>query len=601
MKKLIVFQKDKVLDFPLETAWNLLVQTNDLNRYIGLFPVQFTPFTEGQESLVRHSEATAFGLIKTEWKENVFEWHRNDYYSIERIYSKGPLSHALWKVSVAKVGENRTRISLKGEFTVHNLFGRIVLHTIIFPQLIKTFDYVNEYEVGSAGSSKRSFLEKKKHNVQNEHLDILIKKLKGLFKEDVMIEQLKQTLLIEEDSKVVSMKPYEWAQKYTFDKRLTVNLFLFATKVGLLDQEWSMMCPNCRVPKGRANTMKQVESKVHCDLCGVDYEVDFDKYIELRFNVHPSIRKTNEETFCINGPMNSPHIISQFRIGANAKKELILSDWTPNLRWRVIKDNRMLPIDTSDVRETTELNFTEKGFSQKIARKSEVIQFYNETDKEIVLVLEETEWDQLALTARDATSFQLFRDLFATEVLATNEQISVGQLTILFTDLKGSTQLYEAIGDGPAYSNVKKHFDYLMGYIRENEGAVVKTIGDSVMAVFTNESNALKAALDIQHNLSLLNKTITKPVEIRIGFHTGPVIAVNANEILDYFGQTVNLAARIQQEGLGNDIILSESTFKDICEQTQYQKIVSELTIETITRQLQGVNKDIKLIRIAVD
>ncbi len=151
------------------------------------------------------------------------------------------------------------------------------------------------------------------------------------------------------------------------------------------------------------------------------------------------------------------------------------------------------------------------------------------------------------LTGRRLISSQTFRDLFNSEVIQGTEGIGVRDLTILFTDLKGSTALYERIGDLKAFSLVHQHFDRLGRVITENSGAFIKTIGDAVMASFLNPLDAVKAALDMNREITRFNRAFTnRDVILKIGIHRGPCIAVTLNDRLDYFGQTVNIAARVQ-------------------------------------------------------
>lgn len=157
---------------------------------------------------------------------------------------------------------------------------------------------------------------------------------------------------------------------------------------------------------------------------------------------------------------------------------------------------------------------------------------------------------------------QEFRDLFSSEVLAPGQQVGIENVTILFSDLRASTTLYETIGDAHAYGQVNRHFDFLTDWIAKNSGSIVKTIGDAVMAVFHRPEQAVKAALDIQRYIENFNASMDYKIVIKVGIHTGPAIAVNSNERLDYFGRTVNLAARIQNESRGNDIVISEQCFE---------------------------------------
>ena len=127
----------------------------------------------------------------------------------------------------------------------------------------------------------------------------------------------------------------------------------------------------------------------------------------------------------------------------------------------------------------------------------------NTTDAEQLVMLERMAWTDQATTAAEVTALQMFRDLFSSEALRPGEQISVGTLTVLFTDLRDSTKLYREIGDATAFGRVMNHFDVLRKAIAEHDGAIVKTIGDAVMAVFrtppSGERDARSAAISPNH------------------------------------------------------------------------------------------------------
>jgi class 3 adenylate cyclase len=181
------------------------------------------------------------------------------------------------------------------------------------------------------------------------------------------------------------------------------------------------------------------------------------------------------------------------------------------------------------------------------------------------LVIEDRRWAQDALTAHEATTMQAFRDLFADAVLRPGDQVAISRIAFLFTDIKGSTDLYNRVGDARAYGFVREHYAVLTRAVREHDGAVVKTIGDAVMAAFTDPLRALDAALTIRDDIVLFNRRLAAEtgsdgvaILVKIGLHSGACIAVTLNDRLDYFGRTVNLAARLQGESAGGDIVLSE-------------------------------------------
>jgi class 3 adenylate cyclase len=151
------------------------------------------------------------------------------------------------------------------------------------------------------------------------------------------------------------------------------------------------------------------------------------------------------------------------------------------------------------------------------------------------------------LTAKRLLSNQVFRDLFRAETLDVDQRLKILSLTFLFTDLKGSTHLYERVGDLAAYDLVKAHFGVLNEIVARESGAVVKTIGDAVMATFTTPDRAVAAALRMREGMRKLNDGREHDdLILKIGIHEGPCLAVTLNDRQDYFGQTVNIASRVQ-------------------------------------------------------
>jgi class 3 adenylate cyclase len=194
--------------------------------------------------------------------------------------------------------------------------------------------------------------------------------------------------------------------------------------------------------------------------------------------------------------------------------------------------------------------------------KDASISFENATADEQLFILERAAWSDDAATAAEVTALQVFRDLFATEAPRPGEQISVGTLTVLFTDLKNSTRMYREIGDATAFGRVMNHFDVLKQVIADEDGALVKTIGDAVMAVFRSPAAALRAMLHAQQELCSPPAGL-EPLILKAGVHTGPCISVTLNDRLDYFGSTVNLAARLEGQSTGDDVVISTAVYSD--------------------------------------
>jgi class 3 adenylate cyclase len=160
------------------------------------------------------------------------------------------------------------------------------------------------------------------------------------------------------------------------------------------------------------------------------------------------------------------------------------------------------------------------------------------------------------LTAKRLLSNQTFRDIYRTDTLDIDQRLKITSLTFLFTDLKGSTELYERVGDLVAFDLVREHFGALHEIVAAEGGAVVKTIGDAVMATFPTPDRALAAALRMRQAMRGLNETHgSEDLLLKIGIHEGPCLAVTLNERQDYFGQTVNIASRVQGLAVSQSIL----------------------------------------------
>ena len=219
------------------------------------------------------------------------------------------------------------------------------------------------------------------------------------------------------------------------------------------------------------------------------------------------------------------------------------------------------------------------------------LELHNQTDAPQLFVLEEMAWSDQAITAAEVISLQCFRDLFTQEALQPGEQFSVGSLTVLFTDLRDSTRLYREIGDAPAFGLVRNHFDVLHDVIAEEEGAIVKTIGDAVMAVFRRPVSAVRAMVKSQAILSNPANG-ERPLQLKAAIHAGHSIAVTLNERLDYFGTNINIAARLEKFSQGNDLILSDFAFCDPEVQAYVNDAAAPLAASPFEAQLKGFDDE---------
>src|SRR5579864_6745373 len=135
-------------------------------------------------------------------------------------------------------------------------------------------------------------------------------------------------------------------------------------------------------------------------------------------------------------------------------------------------------------------------------------------------------------------------------------------LTILFTDVVGSTAYFDRFGDTAGLAMLQRHAALASKVVAEFGGRVIKTIGDSVMAEFPEPSRAVRAAMEIQVRIARLNETLPERdrLELRIGMHHGPAFRHGS----DLYGDAVNVAARVTKHTGPAQILISRAVHDGI-------------------------------------
>ncbi|WP_227396349.1 adenylate/guanylate cyclase domain-containing protein [Jeotgalibacillus aurantiacus] len=596
-----VYEFKKIYPMDKETAWELMSNTDHLNRVSGVFTVHFSNAEYHDSTLYRTAKAKAAGFVPLEWVEHPFEWVKNEFYSVERVYRSGPIKRFHWTISFENVSRSeadpQVELTFTGKFTPANLLGLLAIPTSAVNSIKEIMKYLDKCLEANQQSSINILPVHGKVELDEMQLSKKSARLLTFHQNPDQVNLLMNHLTSASDDEVLDMQPYYLADRWSINRSDALYLFLHAVKSGLLNQSWNLMCPNCRAAKNSVSAMNQLVDQVHCDLCGVDYEMTLDRYVEMRFSVHPSVRKARNQVYCLSGPSRSPHILSQKRIAPGETSFIQYPVKQGDLRLRVLKFNHSIKLDQNQHPDQPSAVYHDTGWDTDnlhINKNGGALQISNQTDKEIVVLIEKMEWDHYAITGASIATLQIYRDLFSNEVLSPDQQIGVETVTVLFSDLKGSTALYESVGDANAYHQVHQHFNYLKKHVAANSGGIVKTIGDSIMAVFLKKEDALRAAISIQTGLHEFNKDSQTSLKIKLGLFSGPVIAVNANDILDYFGRTVNISARIQQKSEGEDIVLTTSDFAELSEVFSSHQFKTE----KLTTKLAGIHEKAELVRI---
>jgi class 3 adenylate cyclase len=549
-----------------EQLWPFVADTNRFNRDTGVPSVEPARTTrERLRNARRRLRLSMYGMA-VEWEEQPFEWVRPARFGVARTYSKGPITELRALVELTPRAAGGTKLSYDFRAKPRSLVGGFLVSLQVkfsssrrFARAFKKYDEIasTEAEVSPEAVELDS--------AAQGRLQVIGERLLAQGADAEVVERLIDFVSSADDFALARIRPYALADEWKLSRRAVLEACLRSTRFGLLDLQWELLCPLCRGAGETGKSLSEISSQVHCETCRIDFTVNFDRFVEVTFKPNALLRQVQTQNFCMGSPQKTPHIVAQQLLPAHSERELSLPLELGRYRLRALELSGGQDVSVTDAGQTmASVTIGEAGWPAqelKLAHQSS-LKMTNETSAEQLLILERLAWSDQSATAAEVTALQMFRDLFASEALRPGEQISVGTLTVLFTDLRNSTQLYREIGDATAFGRVMNHFDVLKKVIAEEDGALVKTIGDAVMAVFRRPASALKAMLSAQEMLAAPAAGVA-PLILKAGVHTGPCIAVTLNDRLDYFGSTVNMAARLEGLSTGDDVIISRALYDD--------------------------------------
>ena len=391
----------------------------------------------------------------------------------------------------------------------------------------------------------------------------------------------------------------DFAAKNGLDEERAIAAFLHAARLGIFELSWNVLCPGCGGVLDSGTTLKSVDKDEYvCAWCAAGYTPTLDDLVEVTFTVSRRVRHIaahdsddlpfNEyfrQVFWGSGidvADNFEDLIEEIVLdslelppGGKALLSLQLPAEFVIIIDPVTHGTQFLDVKGEPTRERQNLTFV----LDKLRTPTETVELRpgplrlsleNHTDARVLpgLWVANDKLHELLgrrkpfLTAKRLLTNQVFRDIYGTDTIDIDQRLKITSLTFLFTDLKGSTELYERVGDLAAFDLVREHFHTLNDIVAAEGGAVVKTIGDAVMATFPTPDRGLSAAFrmrDAMHELNEHHGHGREDLVLKIGIHEGPCLAVMLNERQDYFGSTVNIASRVQGLAATPSILATDS------------------------------------------
>ena len=447
------------------------------------------------------------------------------------------------------------------------------------------------------------------------------------------VSRLEALIRADDDAALFRVNPFTFASQRGLDEGEAIDLFLHAAALGLFEMDWLLICPRCACAVESFARLRAVLRRYRCPECHNEYEAAMDDFIAIYFSVSPqicAIRYHRPETL---DPFDYMFAFKGVREGRRPDGQSYLDGVRSALRAIGFLEPggtarfafEAAPGRLSGISSDTEAGFALQVGTERIPGPQAVRLTYDGTafqpdeaalvagpvalevvnptsSRGVLAVLQESPGDEDTLlefdpylTGKHLLTSQTFKSLFRSEVVGGAQGLAIRDIALLFTDIRGSTALYQRIGDLNAFQLVQQHFDLLRATTVRHGGAIVKTIGDAVMAAYPDAARAVGAALEMRGAIERFNAAQPeRPVSLKIGLHHGAAIAVTLNDELDYFGQTVNIASRVQEMADAEEIWITE----EVWHYPGVQALLEPYPAEPRTAEFRGIEHPMIVLKI---
>ncbi len=399
-------------------------------------------------------------------------------------------------------------------------------------------------------------------------------------------------------SDLARMRAFVLADRWGVPREALLETLLAGVDVGATELFWSVRCVRCYGQVAGGGVLSDLADHAECPACGVTTETDLGENVEVLFAPHPGVMRDLNVNFCTIYPAQAPAQYALLTLAPN--QGVTLEAPVPPGEWRIGPGSGQPDVVVEAGGEGDPVIRWRPGDAgTALARAGNVtLDVKNDARSRSRVQLTKSGGAVPIVPASFLTTRENFRRRLGHQVLAPDLRVGVRSVALLFTDLSGSTAMYEELGDARAFAVVREHFVILRAAAAANNGTVVKTIGDAVMAAFFDAHAAVAAACQMQTQFSAWAITLDmeNAPSLKVGVHVGSALVVHSDAAgLDYFGGTVNLAARAQGAAAAGEVVLTDA----IAQQERVVALLSELGVvpEPFHTPLKGLG-NVRLWRL---
>jgi serine/threonine protein kinase/class 3 adenylate cyclase len=563
-----VFQWD--LQGSASDLWPHVSNTERINSAVGVPSVKYATKRDDQGRLRKFGEFRMAGL-QIGWEEHPFEWVEGQRLGILREFHQGPFVWFLSIVELIPRVEGGTRLRHTVRILPRGLMGRLVATMEVRVKgkrnLDRVYRRIDRSVTGGLAKGPRTdpFADAPSlSTIRRQTLDERLDRLAERGIDPNTIDCLGQFLREAPAQELGRIRPIALARTFSIQPDRMIAACLAAAKEGLLDLHWDILCPTCRVSSQVANTLRAIEDHANCEVCDLDFEVDLAKSVEMIFRANPEVRSADTGTYCIGGPEHSPHVVLQLRLPPGKRVELtpLLSEGQYSLRSAQLPYNYLLRAMPGRGTTHTEIVLSSNSDS---ARESQVragrntLTITNDFDREIVVRLERRIPRMDVLTAAQASSLPLFRELFPDEAPHPERFINVSTITLFAIDILKADGIFDGQSDVEVYEMVRQFRSELQRLAQKHAGTVVHSVGSEFLLAFDKPVEVVALAEQLAKGL----RSSDRKLNLCAAIHRGTALATSSGDQLDYFGGTVHQVRRLLQHAAPGELWMTEAVASD--------------------------------------
>lgn len=525
-----------------EELWPFVANTDRFNRAIGLAPVAFTDEPAPQGGALRSGEQKVLGMA-LRWREYPFEWVKDREHSVFRWYRSGPVA-AVWnRVTLAPLEGGGTALHHDIWITPRGVIGSVAAYlesNKLGPAIDRFYKHLDEVLV--AGGHADPF--EAPHAPSPEHratVEEVCARLHGEGFSPAIVEKLAMHVLTAPDGVIGTLRPYELADAWGFDRAEVFDVFMHAAHEGLLEATWDVVCPKCMLAHESLHELAQVTRVGTCKACATSFERDLRESVELVFSPHASVRRVERATYCAGAPALRPHVLAQQVLDPGEERSITVN--LPRGSYRVggavaRKSSELVASAVGyEIRATVIANGERVEARPSIVLAGEVtLVLRNENDHEETLRIEVPGARGDGVSAATAMTHPSFRELFTGQLLAHGEHVRVSQLAFVFVGFTGRETLFEKVGDAAACAELSRLDVLVHEEAHGHEGTVVPSSLDLMVVAFPSTLRALRMALALRKRI--VETSLSAPVAIAA--HDGRCLALTRDGKAEFFGETLH-------------------------------------------------------------